>query len=67
LIGAHLLDHPYTIISLSFFSARYQSAKSSISEDLSIVKKTFYVRDVDIKTKTITVIPGNYLKTLRTC
>lgn len=38
----YLLDHPYKLISLTFFSKRYDSAKSSISEDLAIVKKTFH-------------------------
>lgn len=37
----YLLKHPHELISLSFFSERYQSAKSSISEDLDIVKESF--------------------------
>ncbi len=37
----HLLDYPHQLIPLTFFSERYQSAKSSISEDLTIVKETF--------------------------
>ncbi|GAF66523.1 pur operon repressor [Bacillus sp. TS-2] len=36
-----LLQHPHEIISLTHFAARYQSAKSSISEDLVIVKEIF--------------------------
>ena len=32
------LDHPHTLVSLTYFADRYQSAKSSISEDLAIVK-----------------------------
>ncbi|HET7521872.1 MAG TPA: pur operon repressor [Bacillales bacterium] len=36
----YLLLHPHELVSLSFFSDRYQSAKSSISEDLDIVKET---------------------------
>lgn len=40
----HLLDCPHELISLTFFSERYQSAKSSISEDLTIVNKTFKER-----------------------
>jgi len=47
----YLLNHPHTMISLSFFSVRYNSAKSSISEDLSIIKKTFRTRDIgELKT-----------------
>lgn len=37
----HLLEHPHTLISLTFFSDRYAAAKSSISEDLAILKETF--------------------------
>src|SRR5699024_11192979 len=37
----YLLKHPHQLISLSFFSERYQAAKSSISEDLTIVKEIF--------------------------
>ncbi len=42
----YLLAHPHALISLSFFASRYQSAKSSISEDLAIIKKTFKERDI---------------------
>ncbi|WJY26733.1 MULTISPECIES: pur operon repressor [Sporosarcina] len=37
----HLLEHPHQLIPLTVFSERFQSAKSSISEDLTIVKETF--------------------------
>ena len=37
----YLLDSPHELIPLTFFSERYQSAKSSISEDLTIIKETF--------------------------
>lgn len=37
----YLIERPYDLISLTLFSERYQSAKSSISEDLSIIDKTF--------------------------
>lgn len=37
----YLLQHPHQLLPLPFFSDRYQSAKSSISEDLSIIKSTF--------------------------
>lgn len=36
---SYLLQHPNQIISLNRFSERYQSAKSSISEDLQIIKE----------------------------
>ena len=37
----HLLDNPHLLIPLTFFSERHQAAKSSISEDLAIIKETF--------------------------
>ncbi|SFM40493.1 pur operon repressor [Salibacterium qingdaonense] len=37
----YLIQHPHQLVSLSYFSERYQSAKSSISEDLTIVKDIF--------------------------
>lgn len=37
----YLLEHPRSLVSLKFFGERYESAKSSISEDLGIVKHTF--------------------------
>ncbi|MFS0577350.1 pur operon repressor [Sporosarcina sp. 179-K 3D1 HS] len=42
----HLLEHPHELIPLTFFSERYQAAKSSISEDLTIVKETFEEKGV---------------------
>lgn len=38
---AYLLERPFELISFSFFTDRYQAAKSSISEDVAILKKTF--------------------------
>lgn len=40
----YLLTHPHVLVPLTFFSERYQSAKSSISEDLTIIKQTFEQR-----------------------
>lgn len=50
----YLLEHPHKLISLTFFAKRYESAKSSISEDLAIVKKTFKERGTGI----LDTIPG---------
>lgn len=36
----YLLTRPHTLIALPFFAKRYDAAKSSISEDLAIVKQT---------------------------
>ncbi len=43
-ITLHLLEHPHELIPLTFFSDRYQAAKSSISEDVTIIKETFEER-----------------------
>lgn len=43
---AYLLRHPQQVISLSYFSERYQSAKSSISEDLTIIKENFESQEI---------------------
>ncbi|RKD22804.1 pur operon repressor [Ammoniphilus oxalaticus] len=37
----HLLEHPYKLIPLTLFAEQFGSAKSSISEDLSIIKELF--------------------------
>ena len=50
----YLLDHPHKLISLTYFAKRYESAKSSISEDLAIVKKTFQTRGTGV----LNTIPG---------
>lgn len=42
----YLLDHPHQVIPLTFFAERYGSAKSSISEDLVIIKETFEARGI---------------------
>ncbi|MBD5431975.1 MAG: pur operon repressor [Lactobacillus sp.] len=36
----YLMDHPHTLIALPFFAERYDAAKSSISEDLTILRNT---------------------------
>ncbi len=41
LISNYLINHPYELTSLSLFASRYGSAKSSISEDISIIKRAF--------------------------
>lgn len=40
-ITQFLLTHPHTLISLVAFVQRYQASKSSISEDLTIIKEQF--------------------------
>lgn len=50
----YLLGHPQQLVSLTFFSERYGQAKSSISEDLAIIKSTFEKRGIG----TLTTLPG---------
>ena len=50
----YLLEHPGALVSLTLFSERYESAKSSISEDLAIIKETFEQRGIG----TLTTVPG---------
>lgn len=53
-ITRYLLERPHTLVPLTYFAKRYESAKSSISEDLSIVRRTFHSRGTGI----LETIPG---------
>lgn len=44
----YLLARPHTLIPLTTFAERYQSAKSSISEDLVIIKEVFQVEGIGL-------------------
>lgn len=50
----YLLDHPQQLIPLTLFADMYQSAKSSISEDLTIVKETFEEKGIGL----LMTVPG---------
>ncbi|CAM3968462.1 pur operon repressor [Mesobacillus zeae] len=50
----YLLEHPRELVPLTFFAERYGSAKSSISEDLGIIKETFEQRGIGI----LQTVPG---------
>ncbi|NVY96345.1 pur operon repressor [Lactobacillus sp. DCY120] len=50
----YLENHPYQLVPLTFFAQRYQSAKSSISEDITIIKTVFKKRDLGI----VETLPG---------
>lgn len=50
----YLLNHPQKLISLTLFADMYQSAKSSISEDLTIVKETFEEKGIGL----LVTVPG---------
>ncbi|WP_088008423.1 pur operon repressor [Indiicoccus explosivorum] len=51
---AYLLEHPHRLIPLTYFSELYASAKSSISEDLGIVKETFETKGIGL----LVTVPG---------
>ncbi|ORI96936.1 pur operon repressor [Leuconostoc pseudomesenteroides] len=53
-MARYMLERPRKLISLSYFSKRYESAKSSISEDLSILKRTFQERGTGL----LETVPG---------
>lgn len=40
-ISDYLINHPYELTGLNTFAEKYESAKSSISEDIAIIKKAF--------------------------
>lgn len=42
----YLLENPYRLIKLNFFVKRYQSSKSTISEDLEIVRSIFKTHEI---------------------
>ena len=50
----YFMERPHTVVSLTFFAERYESAKSSISEDLAIIKRTVKLRGIGI----LETIPG---------
>lgn len=50
----YLLEHPHQLIPLTYFSDLYNSAKSSISEDLTIVKETFEEKGIGM----LVTVPG---------
>lgn len=50
----YLLEHPRQLVPLTFFAKRYGSAKSSISEDLGIIKETFEQRGIGV----LQTLPG---------
>ena len=49
-----LLEHPHRLVSLTNFSERYGAAKSSISEDLVIIKENFEQQGVG----SLLTVPG---------
>ena len=61
-ISNYLLNHPYELTSLNTFAEKYESAKSSISEDIVIIKRVF--EEIEIGTiETITGAGGGVVFT----
>jgi purine operon repressor len=50
----YLLHHPQQLVSLTLFADLYASAKSSVSEDLGIIKQTFEQQGIG----TLLTVPG---------
>lgn len=50
----YLLHHPHSLVPLTYFAEKYLSAKSSISEDLTIIKETFEQHGIG----TLLTVPG---------
>lgn len=50
----YLIERPHKLVPLTFFAQRYESAKSSISEDLTILRRTFQDRGTGL----LETIPG---------
>ncbi|MCM3667110.1 pur operon repressor [Mesobacillus subterraneus] len=50
----YLLEHPRHLVPLTYFADKYGSAKSSISEDLGIIKETFEQRGIGV----LQTVPG---------
>lgn len=50
----YLLEHPRQLVPLTYFAEKYGSAKSSISEDLGIIKETFEQRGTGV----LQTVPG---------
>lgn len=50
----YLLEHPRELVPLTYFAEKYGSAKSSISEDLGIIKETFEKQGIGV----LQTVPG---------
>ncbi|MCB4998584.1 pur operon repressor [Streptococcus mutans] len=61
-ISNYLINNPYQLTSLNTFAQKYEAAKSSISEDIAIIKKAFAHADIG-HIKTITGANGGVVFT----
>ncbi|GGE24926.1 pur operon repressor [Streptococcus himalayensis] len=61
-ISNYLMNHPYELTSLNTFAEKYESAKSSISEDMVIIKRAFEEMEIG-HVETITGAGGGVIFT----
>ena len=61
-ISNYLINHPYELTSLNTFAEKYDSAKSSISEDIVIIKRAFEEMEIG-NIETITGAGGGVIFT----
>lgn len=61
-ISNYLLNNPYKLTSLNVFATEYEAAKSSISEDISIIKRAFKRGEIG-EIRTVTGASGGVIFT----
>ena len=61
-ISNYLINNPYKLTSLNTFASQYEAAKSSISEDIAIIKKAFGESRIG-EIKTVTGASGGVIFT----
>ena len=61
-ISNYLINNPYKLTSLNTFATQYEAAKSSISEDIAIIKKAFAESRIG-EIKTVTGASGGVIFT----
>lgn len=61
-ISNYLINHPYELTGLTVFADQYETAKSSISEDISIIKKAFEEMEIG-QIETVTGASGGVIFT----
>ena len=61
-ISNYLINNPYKLTSLNTFAEKYEAAKSSISEDIAIIKKAFEESGIG-EIETVTGASGGFIFT----
>ena len=61
-ISNYLINNPYKLTSLNTFAEKYEAAKSSISEDIAIIKKAFEESGI-VEIETVTGASGGVIFT----